>query len=130
MGLVHQHGTRQLLNKLLTNIIRRRYLVVHLKNVSRVKNMNFQQNPTRLSAMEDAVIEEQVNEWMAKGVVRASRLNVAGIDVFTKKQDESYRECIDYRVLSSCVLKDRFPVPLIDEASKNARVKGIHSYGP
>jgi len=35
--------------------------------------------------------------------------------VLAKKKDRTYRLCIDYRILNTKVLKDRFPVPLIDE---------------
>jgi len=35
--------------------------------------------------------------------------------VLAKKKDKTYKLCIDYRILNTKVLKDRFPVPLIDE---------------
>jgi len=35
--------------------------------------------------------------------------------VLAKKKDKAYRLCRDYRILNTKVLKNRFPVPLIDE---------------
>ena len=32
-----------------------------------------------------------------------------------KKKDGGWRMCVDYRVLNTIVVKDRFPMPMIDE---------------
>lgn len=32
-----------------------------------------------------------------------------------KKKDESWRLCIDYRQLNQLIVKDRFPIPIIEE---------------
>ncbi|XP_070141716.1 uncharacterized protein [Drosophila kikkawai] len=46
---------------------------------------------------------------------KESHSDVASKVVLAKKKDNTYRLCIDYRVLNTMVLKDRFPVPLIEE---------------
>jgi hypothetical protein len=51
-----------------------------------------------------------------KGFIEPSQSPFASPILFVKKADGSLRFCIDYRKLNDLTRKDRYPLPLIDEA--------------
>lgn len=71
--------------------------------------------PRRLSVKEKRIIDEQVEEWLADGIIRPSTSEYASPALVTPKKDGSYRVCIDYRMLNKKIIRDRFPMPLIDD---------------
>lgn len=75
----------------------------------------FRDPPRRLAYSEEKAVNEQVDEWLQKGIVRASTSDFASRVVVVKKKDGSNRVCVDYRKLNAGVLKDGFPVPIVDE---------------
>lgn len=88
---------------------------IKLKIIPSTESIAFRQSAARLSLMEHTIVENQVREWLSQGVIRESSSEVASRVVLAKKKDGSYRVCIDYRTLNACVLKDRFPIPIIDD---------------
>ncbi|XP_039970116.1 uncharacterized protein LOC120782025 [Bactrocera tryoni] len=88
---------------------------IQLKIIPKDDFINFNESPTRLCAAERDVVKSQVDEWLKLGIVHESNANIASKVVLARKKDGSYRVCIDYRKLNAAVLKDRFPVPIIDE---------------
>ncbi|XP_036342270.1 meiosis-specific nuclear structural protein 1-like [Rhagoletis pomonella] len=75
----------------------------------------FHQSPSRLPHSHQVEVETQVQEWLKVGIVRNSTSEYASRVVVAKKKDGSCRVCIDFRKLNTMVLKDTFPVPVIDE---------------
>ena len=73
------------------------------------------QNPRRLSVAENEVVKTQVAQWMADGIVKPSRSDYASPVVLVPKKDGTKRLCIDYRQLNRKVIKDRYPLPLIED---------------
>lgn len=69
----------------------------------------------RLAPKERDTVNKQVDEWVAEGIVRNSRSYYASPIVVVKKKDESGPLCVDYRAFNKKVIKDRYPLPLIDE---------------
>ena len=49
------------------------------------------------------------------GVISKSRLPYAAPVVLVRKKDGSFRLCIDYRGLNKVTIKNKFPIPFIDE---------------
>ncbi|GJY21523.1 reverse transcriptase [Tanacetum coccineum] len=61
------------------------------------------------------VIEGMVKELMDSGVIRASQSPFSSPIVMVKKKDGTWRMCIDYRQLNKHTVKDKFPIPMIEE---------------
>ena len=49
------------------------------------------------------------------GHIRPSKSPFASSIVLVKKKDGTLRMCIDYRVLNKRTIKNRYPIPCIDE---------------
>lgn len=52
---------------------------------------------------------------MGNGIIRTSNRAFYSPVSVVKKKDGSWQMCMDYRVLNKVTLKDKFPIPNIDE---------------
>jgi hypothetical protein len=68
-----------------------------------------------MSRDEVVVIKEWLEENMTKGFIRQSSSLYAAPCRFAQKPDGGLRFCIDYRDINSKTLKNRYPLPLIQE---------------
>lgn len=73
------------------------------------------QRPRRLALAEQKIVEKQVKEWMEEGIVQVSFSEYSSPLVLVKKKDGSFRVCVDYRSLNKKIIKDEFPLPVIDD---------------
>ncbi|GKE29953.1 reverse transcriptase [Tanacetum coccineum] len=62
-------------------------------------------------------IEGMVKELMDSGVIRASQSPFLSPIVMVKKKDGTWRMCIDYRQINKHTVKDKFPIPVIEEVN-------------
>lgn len=69
-----------------------------------------------LSETELAVLRKYLDEYIAKGWVRPSKSPAGANILFAKKKDGSLRLCVDYRSLNAMTVKNRLPLPLIQES--------------
>lgn len=60
-------------------------------------------------------IERAIQELLALGHIRPSMSPFASSMVLVKKKNDTLRMCIDYRALNKKTLKNRYPIPMIDE---------------
>jgi hypothetical protein len=71
--------------------------------------------PYRLSPAEQAELEEQIQDLLAQGFIRPSVSPYGAPILFVPKKDGRWRMCVDYRALNKQTIKDKFPLPRIDE---------------
>nr|GEX37176.1 hypothetical protein [Tanacetum cinerariifolium] len=60
-------------------------------------------------------IELMVKELLKAGVIRNSQSSFSSPIVMVKKKDGTWRMCMDYRMLNKYTVKDKFPIPIIEE---------------
>ncbi|GJZ39637.1 reverse transcriptase domain-containing protein [Tanacetum coccineum] len=72
-------------------------------------------SPYRLAPSEIEELSEQLKELQDKGFIRPSSSPWGASVLFVKKKDGSFRMCIDYRELNKLTIKNRYPLPRIDD---------------
>ncbi|GJP30128.1 hypothetical protein CLOM_g22514 [Closterium sp. NIES-68] len=71
--------------------------------------------PYRLSPKELTDMKKQIQYLLAKGLIRPSTSPYGAPVLFTPKPDGSLRMCIDYRALNKQTIKNKYPIPRIDD---------------
>ena len=69
----------------------------------------------RLASSELQELMTQVQDLLDKGFIRPSVSPWGAPVLFVKKKDGSLRMCIDYRELNKLTVKNRYPLPRIDD---------------
>jgi hypothetical protein len=71
--------------------------------------------PYRMAADELAELKKQLQELIDKGFIRPSASPWGSPILFVKKKDGSMRMCVDYRNLNVVTIKNKYPLPRIDD---------------
>ena len=60
-------------------------------------------------------LKKQLQELTKSGFIRPSSSLWGVLVLFVKKKDGSLRMCIDYRMLNNVTIKNKYPLPRIDD---------------
>ncbi|KAH9311173.1 hypothetical protein KI387_026208, partial [Taxus chinensis] len=71
--------------------------------------------PYRYPKRQKDEIEKNIQELLEMGFIRPSKSPFASAVVLVKKKDGTMRMCVDYRALNQSTIKNRYPIPRIDE---------------
>ncbi|GJX59334.1 hypothetical protein Tco_0290724 [Tanacetum coccineum] len=83
--------------------------------------------PYRLAPSEMKELSEQLKELSDKGLIRPSSSPWGAPVLFVKKKDGSFRMCIDYRELNKLTVKNRYPLPRIDDLFDQLQGSSVYS---
>ncbi|GJR31352.1 putative reverse transcriptase domain-containing protein [Tanacetum coccineum] len=83
--------------------------------------------PYRLAPSELKELSEQLKELLEKGFIRPSSSPWGAPVLFVKKKDGSFRMCIDYRELNKLTVKNRYPLPRIDDLFDQLQGSSVYS---
>nr|GEY31494.1 putative reverse transcriptase domain-containing protein [Tanacetum cinerariifolium] len=83
--------------------------------------------PYQLAPSEMKELSKQLQELFDKGFIRPSSSPWGALVLFIKKKDRSFRMCIDYRELNKLTIKNRYPLPRIDDLFDQLQGSSVYS---
>nr|GEU89448.1 putative reverse transcriptase domain, ribonuclease H-like domain, aspartic peptidase domain protein [Tanacetum cinerariifolium] len=83
--------------------------------------------PYRLALSEMKELSDQLKELANKGFIRPTSSHWGAPVLFVKKKDGSFRMCIDYRELNKLTVKNRYPLPQIDDLFDQLHRSSVYS---
>lgn len=69
----------------------------------------------RYNRQQEDEIEKQLTEMLASGLIKPSMSPFASPILLVRKKDGTQRFCVDYRRLNTVTVKNKFPMPVVDE---------------
>jgi hypothetical protein len=77
--------------------------------------------PYRMATPELAELKEHIKELLKKGFIHPSSSPWGAPMIFGLKKDDTQRLCIDYRALNEVTVKNKYPLPRIDDLFNQLR---------
>nr|GFD21722.1 putative reverse transcriptase domain-containing protein [Tanacetum cinerariifolium] len=71
--------------------------------------------PYRVAPIELKELKDQLQELLERGFIRLSMSPWGAPVLFVRKKDGSMRLCIDYHELNKITIRNRYPLPRIDD---------------
>ena len=84
-------------------------------------------DPHRMALAELQELKVQLQKLLDIGFIRLSTLPWGASVLFSKKRDKTLRLCIDYRHLNRANIKNRYPLPRIDDLFDQLRGARVYS---
>ena len=69
----------------------------------------------RMSPLELEELRKQLDDLLEKGFIKPSKSPFGAPILFVHKKDGGLRMCVDYRALNKITVKNRYPIPRIDD---------------
>ena len=83
--------------------------------------------PYRMAPAELKELKVQLQDLLDKGFVRPSVSPWGAHVLFVKKKDGTLRMCIDYRQINNVTVKNKYPLPRIEDLFDQLKGAGIFS---
>ncbi|GKD62089.1 putative reverse transcriptase domain-containing protein, partial [Tanacetum coccineum] len=83
--------------------------------------------PYRLAPSEMQELSNQLQELADRVIIRPSTSPWGALVLFVKKKDGSFRMCIDYQELNKLTIKNRYPLPRIDDLFDQLQGLSVYS---
>ncbi|KAL4281431.1 hypothetical protein GQ457_03G011630 [Hibiscus cannabinus] len=71
--------------------------------------------PYRYPYHQKTEIEKQIADLLAASIIQHSKSPFASPCLLVKKKDGTWRLCVDYRQLNSLTVKDKYPIPVVED---------------
>jgi len=79
------------------------------------RNSPITKRPYRMASSELTKLKKHLGELQQSGFIRLSSSPWGAPVLFLKKKDGSIRMCVDYRALNEVTIKNKYPLPRIDD---------------
>ena len=73
------------------------------------------QKPYRMNPQELEELKKQLDDMLRKGLIRPSASPWGSPVIFVDKRDGTTRLCVDYRKLNEVTIKNKYPLPKIED---------------
>ena len=83
--------------------------------------------PYRMAPSELKELRLQLQELLDKGFIKPSVSPWGALILFVKKKDGTLRMCIDYRHINKVTMKNKYPLPRIEDVFDQFKGAGIFS---
>jgi hypothetical protein len=83
--------------------------------------------PYRMPENELVELKKQIAEFQAKGFIRPSSSPWGAPVLFVEKKDGTQRMCVDYRSLNEVTIKNKYPLPRIEDLFDQMKGASIFS---
>jgi hypothetical protein len=87
----------------------------------------FPKRAYRVSGPELVDLKKKIDELLKKGYIRPSTSPWAAPVLFVEKKDGTKRMCVDYRSLNEVTIKNKYPLPRIEDLFDKLRGASVFS---